>query len=516
MAKSQFRRPEDLGGMGESYFRLLAKDAGLVANASSDDKSGWDFEVEIPSPLVANYSSQSKPVYRVQVKATMGDTAVVSMTFSSLVSLIQFGGPAFLFLVRFGRDLVPTSAHLLHLDQATALEILKSLRKREVANPGIKLNKVKMTVKFAVATRLDALNGTELRRRLEEALKGTYLSYIESKIGWLRDIEIDSVRWRFNIRFRNEKDMQGMADCFLGYETPFEVSSVSYLAPMGIPDEGTEPPENFYATTIKPIEEDLPRTIVRLRTTEYGPKYEFKGVLYSVPSHLPRQFAAIRIQTALFDIILRLEPPEIKFRPADLEDDRLKAPLSEVFNLFEYLANTLIHKETYLEVSCNDGTPPLNLILGSSHVTIPEDFEEIHAALRATFLKLSTLGLSDSIMRPSNLFIQRTYYDFLRHVGHVYEPKLSFEFQTDGEPKANADVTIFNAPIKFEGKTVVFFAAFFGTVDFLENSRVLGTFDRSEYLGEMIVPAESDLKTIIKVHSEKLQHLLQKKGHVVL
>ena len=38
MGKGQ-RRPEDLGAMGQSYFKQLAKDAGLVANESNDDKA---------------------------------------------------------------------------------------------------------------------------------------------------------------------------------------------------------------------------------------------------------------------------------------------------------------------------------------------------------------------------------------------------------------------------------------------------------------------------------------------
>ncbi len=63
-------RPEDLGSMGESFFKMLCKSAGLIANKSDDDKGGWDFEIEHPKRDVINYSSQSYPVYRVQIKST--------------------------------------------------------------------------------------------------------------------------------------------------------------------------------------------------------------------------------------------------------------------------------------------------------------------------------------------------------------------------------------------------------------------------------------------------------------
>jgi hypothetical protein len=67
--------------MGEAYFRLLAKEAGFVANSSSDDKAGWDFEVEPPSPAELDFANQSRPVFRIQVKATAGTKQAVSMAF---------------------------------------------------------------------------------------------------------------------------------------------------------------------------------------------------------------------------------------------------------------------------------------------------------------------------------------------------------------------------------------------------------------------------------------------------
>ena len=170
MTKMCTRRPEDLGGMGESFFRMLTKDAGLVANSSSDDKAGWDFEVEAPSSLAVNYSSQSKPVYRVQVKATMGNSLSVTMTYSNLLSLIQFGGPAFIFLVRFGKNLMPESCYLLHIDEARTLELLTLLRKRQVANARLALNKAKAAVSFGEETRLKVSNECWTRRSMGATL----------------------------------------------------------------------------------------------------------------------------------------------------------------------------------------------------------------------------------------------------------------------------------------------------------------------------------------------------------
>lgn len=90
--------------MGQHYLALLAKSAGLVANASHDDKAGWDLELEPASPTTIDYGSHSKPIYRIQVKSTRGTSRSVAMSFSSLVSLIRFPGPSFLFFIRFERS----------------------------------------------------------------------------------------------------------------------------------------------------------------------------------------------------------------------------------------------------------------------------------------------------------------------------------------------------------------------------------------------------------------------------
>src|SRR5687767_3493708 len=125
--QSTDQRPEDVGGMGQHYLGFLAKAAGLVANQAVDDKAGWDFELETASPTVLDYASHSKPIYRIQVKATAETSNSVSMTFSSLLSLIRFPGPAFVFFVRFDGSggISPVEAKVLHLDESVSKDVLR-------------------------------------------------------------------------------------------------------------------------------------------------------------------------------------------------------------------------------------------------------------------------------------------------------------------------------------------------------------------------------------------------------
>jgi len=502
--------------MGESYFRLLAKDAGLVANASTDDKAGWDFEVEFPNPVIMDYRSQSRPVFRVQVKATMGVSSSVSMTFSSLLSLIQFAGPAFVLLYRFGNGAAPTDAYLLHIDQMRGMNILRTLRNREVTEPDFKVNRAKITIKFDDALRLISADGAELRRSLEASLGGPYLNYLENKTKWLQGIEVDSMRSRFNITFEDEAAVQGMADCFLGFENEFRVRSSHYKAPLGIPDREVTPTTELYPTTIRLIEENLRRAVIRVRTSEYSRFYEFKATIFSVPKHLPAKFAAIRFHTALFDVIVRMETQAIEFQAVDLTDDALRTTVSELRGFFAYMAESLKNDITIFEVIPDDGSAPLRVQLCIGLPSVFEDFYEIHTALEAVYIKLVALGLANELIRPADMFEKRGHFAFFTHVGQDYKPPRSFEFETDEDINGDANVTVFNVPINLIGKTVFCFAALFGPVEILSGRRLRGKFSRSEYLGEIIVPVEQDIAAALNIQGEKYKNNMRKRGFSVL
>ena len=510
------RRPEDLGSMGESFFKLLAKDAGLVANASDDDKAGWDFDVEHPSPLIVDYSSQSRPLYRVQVKSTSGETPTSAISYSSLLSLIQFSGPAFLFLVCYGDKIIPVRAYLLHVTESLAMSVLRSLRRREVRVPGFKLNRTKTTITFGDESRLTELNGECLRRIFETSVSGTYLDYIKTKAQWLQAIEQDSTRWRFNVRLENEEAIVGMANCFLGYEQPFNITSVSYFAPLGIAGELPAHPEAFAPTTIKPIEEELHKAIVRLSRSEYSPKHAFSAVIYTVPKELPTKFAAMRIKTALFSIVFRLENRELTFHSENLLDSELKAPVRELHGFLSHLKDARDQETTHLEVESLKGGAPLKLSLGMPSIEVSEDFDEIYAAFDATYSKLVSLGLLDEVIRPSSIFIKFGQFYLLQIVGETYAPEFVVEFAWETEPDASTNVVIFNSSIELESTTVVFHVAFIGAVERLDAQTVRGRFARSELLGELIIPRGTDFSAIQKEQGDRLAQGLRERGFSVL
>ncbi|WDG50325.1 hypothetical protein [Pseudomonas chlororaphis] len=516
---SNVRRSEDVGGMGESYFRLLAKDAQLVVNNSSDDQAGWDFEVEDSSPLAINYSNQSRPVYRIQVKATMGDSVSVPMSFSSLLSLIQYGGPAFVFLIKFGASLIPETIRVVHIDQKKTMEILAALRKRELSNESIKLNKSKYSLRFDTDGQLSTLSGSILRQSLERTIGKSYLNYLKEKAKWLERIEVESDLLHANILFEKEADLQAMAECMLGYETPFNISSVIYKAPLGIPDQVPVHSGIFSSTTIWPSLDKLPRGFVRLRTSSYGCVYEFKASFYSVPSSLPKKFAAARIKTAIFDIVYRYENQRLDLRVSDLFSENYCASIAELRGFIKYFGEAAENKKTFVEFAMADqkgNSKPLQLFLETSATIPDEEYEPISLVAERLFLRLSSLGMANELMRPVDVFdLQRT--GFLSHVGNDYNPPFSFEFSGDIELGVlNPDAAVFNFHVKLEKKTLICFAAFYGSVHELSTKRLRGDFFRSEYLGEIIVSDGENIEEAINSYGGLLKTKLSKKGFVVI
>jgi hypothetical protein len=496
--------------MGEAYFRLLAKEAGFVANSSSDDKAGWDFEVEPPSPAELDFANQSRPVFRIQVKATAGTKQAVSMAFSNLLSLVQFAGPAFVVVLRFGSDTNPLEGYLIHIDEPLRTEILTTLRRREIANPGLAPNRTRMNLGIGAGELINPLSGAELRWRMEKSVGRSYHDYLASKAKWLNEIEEDSKRLRGNLLLEDESGLRGLANCHLGFETPFKASFVGYIAPMGIPNPPLVHPTAPVPITIKPLIGELPRAKLRFTPDLFGPAYVFEAIVYAVPHLLPEKLAAMRWHTAMFDILWRKELSSLEFIAADLSDNKLLASIGELRNYIRYIGSARRTNSTRIEILPEDGKSPLDLTLEHS-VEVPDAFDGLLADVDRLYAKLVDLNLTAEMFCVPFMLANRGLFDFLHCVGRPYDPPFSFKFQSDYERVPDANVAVFSSQIHLIEVTVVCFGAFYGTVDNLDGT-LIGSFSRSEYLGEIIVRDKDDLDNTRRIREVEYEETLRSLG----
>lgn len=108
----------DLGQMGESTFSLWCGQAGLIANGSQVDRTGWDFFVEFPFTGSTDPIRLHDPAIecKIQVKATDKTDRKLPIKLSNLRRLITAPMPAFFVFIEFDGRNVAQRAFLVHVD----------------------------------------------------------------------------------------------------------------------------------------------------------------------------------------------------------------------------------------------------------------------------------------------------------------------------------------------------------------------------------------------------------------
>ena len=238
--------------------------------------------------------------------------------------------------------------------------------------------------------------------------------------------------------------------------------------------------------------------------------------MYVVPKELPQKFAAMRIKTTLFDILIRLHDSEPRFESADLMTPELKAPLKELHGLLTYIRDARDHGMTYLNVEPVNGSMPLKIHFATPPFPIGDDFDQIYGIFDAAYSKLARLGMVDKVIRPSIVYGKLGHFQLLQICESEFNPEFILDFQSDNEPNEMVDVVLFNSSIEFEGETVLFHFAFFGSVERLSTKTLRGHFKRSELLDQNVISSTADIHAIQTDIEERLKLGLQARGFSVL
>uniref|UniRef100_UPI0040579035 hypothetical protein n=1 Tax=Candidatus Electronema sp. TaxID=2698783 RepID=UPI0040579035 len=261
-------RPEDLGAMGESFFNTLCKSVGFIANSSkSDDKGGWDFEVEHRQPTEITYSNHSYPVYRVQVKSTTGKNCA-RVTLGNLLKLIQYNGASFIVLIKYSETTTigntnPDKAYLLHIDNDFSLSVLREIRTKQVGSNKFALNKYEKTISFKPENEICPLDGVGLRNYIDKCIGYNYLKYVENKLRYLSDFEKEGRKKLWSCTIDDQQNLESIASCFLGYEKTFKINIEEFNAPFGIKDSKPIDIFTHHHAKIMPHHDELPMVTVQ-------------------------------------------------------------------------------------------------------------------------------------------------------------------------------------------------------------------------------------------------------------
>lgn len=505
-------RPEDLGSMGESFFNTLCKNVGFVANSSkSDDKGGWDFEVEHRRIKEINYSSQSYPVYRVQVKSTTGKNQT-KLTYSNLLKLIQYNGASFIALMKYSNSINPNNVFIFHINENFSKSILEEIRKKQLNLKSFALNKNEKTIKFSNSDKIKPLDGVGLKNSFDKHIGSDYLQYVKNKLKYLSVFEREGQIKQFNWDFKNKKDIKALVNCCLGYDEKFNVDVSEYSAPFGLKDK--MPVSTFEAknTTITPHHDKLPQTTICLKTSKFGKQYEFMGMSYTVPEQLRTFSSTARTKCKLFDLLFDGKTRSLSIQTKDIFTENIEVNFKELYNFLCYINDSIDCDATYINLVNLENQKTAEVCLGAPDFKVPDNFAIIFETICSTYNKLCDLNLENNVFSTKYIWSNIGRFNLFSIVGKEYIPHYVMEFQSHCDYKPEVDVVIFNSVIESTKTNILTFVAFFGSVERVQDKIFRGSFNKSEWLGDFLFNDSDNREELIELKSQYFKGLLIDRG----
>jgi len=511
-------RAEDLGSIGESFFKSLCKSAGLIANKSDDDKGGWDFEIEHPRNKSINYSSHEYPVYRIQVKSTSSKSKQCRITYSNLLKLIQYHGASFIVLLVFNDGIGASNAYICHIDKEFSLAILTDIRKKQVKSSDFKLNKGYKVIKFTDEHQISPLSGSELLNTIKRCISDHYLDYVKRKISYLKFLEEEGKKYEGIFTFRKKSELASFADCLLGLNKDFIIDYEMYNAPLGIRDDKPKSSYKGLVTTIHPDQKSIPNISVTLKNTQHGKEYKFSGKFYSLPPSIPSDMWARRIETSLFEIVLRSHGKGFKgLKCKNFFDNDIRVSFRELYNFLNYFHFSYESKTTFIKLESDAGNRPAEICLEKSIEKIPDDISSLYKAIESTYLKIREHNLDELEISTKDIISNINQCHCISLLNKSFTPEYRLNFINGNTKVTNANAVIFNVTIRFIHKSFVVLVVFFGPIKRRKNNLFEGKFKCSQLLGEYIInPNNKDEKDLLISENNRFHTELNEQGFIVL
>lgn len=217
----------DIGAMGENSFSLWCAQAGLFANKSEPDKTGWDFYVEFPfeNGLEADEIHKSAIECKVQVKSTDCNKGKVSISLSNLRRLVTALMPSFLVFIEFGGRNEAESCFVVHVDNELITKVLKRLHESEQLGRGNSINKRTLTIHYNQSHLVKNVNGEQLKEIFQSYIGNDISKYIADKKAHLASTGFENGRAEINFTIDGIYNLKKLIDVSLGIEKTAEIKS---------------------------------------------------------------------------------------------------------------------------------------------------------------------------------------------------------------------------------------------------------------------------------------------------
>lgn len=299
----------DLGRLGESVFSQWCASAGLTANGSSVDETGWDFLVEFDfhSKASLEFSTIHEAAFecKVQVKSTDKQTRKLAIKLSNLKRLATAPMPAFFIFIEFDGGESAQRVFLVHVDEAMSADILRRLHEAEEQDEAHLLHKKTMTVKYDSSHLLATASGESLKSAMHIHMGQSMSAYVAKKNTHLNMAGFDDGFAQLTISTEGAENISKLVNMSLGLEEDADISSMvvfkqRFGKKSAVPFVNEENVK-LGMSDLKPSFEGF----IKFKTDKLGPSLKFPAKLYFSPFNpvVPEAMRRGRIAVEFFDLI---------------------------------------------------------------------------------------------------------------------------------------------------------------------------------------------------------------------
>lgn len=292
--------------MGESTFLLWCAQAGLTANGSKVDRTGWDFFVEFPFAGRTDPTKLHAPAIecKVQVKATDKTDRKLPIKLSNLRRLITAPMPAFFVFIEFDGQTEAKRAFLVHVDESLISKTLKRIHELENVSELFDHHKRTLTVHYGSEHEIPTLSGESLKGKIEEHLPNGLSVYVAHKSQHLESTGFESGFAQITFSTEGKKNLTDLIDVSIGLKQSVQISKFEgFHTRFGIK---SKIPMIDRADGMLEMPELNPTSTgtIRFREDRLSPGLIFPCRFYSSPLNVvvPTELVKFRIEADCFDI----------------------------------------------------------------------------------------------------------------------------------------------------------------------------------------------------------------------
>lgn len=408
----------DLGTMGESTFSHWCASAGMTANYSKIDRTGWDFHVEFDFPAadhtgistIHNAASEC----RVQVKSTDKKLKSVPVSLKNLRRLVTARMPAFFAVLEFDGKEQAQRAYVVHVDDELSLKILKRLSELEQDGASDRLHKHELCIPLRPENLLDQASGASLESRLKAHIGPSMSEYIVKKNEFLHRAGFDDGFADMTFTASGEESLSKLISMSLGMPGQLDVAELTGFAKRfgkrhNIPFL-SETDLKLEMVDVKPTHEG----VIKFRTEKTGPAFVFPAQVFntSLNAMVPEELRKIRIATPFFNILFPLHKGSTKFSCVGIDEENEVQTLLNALRFLQLISTP--EKRFFVELSA-DGLPTFRFEMHGAGMSF--SLENELSVLKAASNVLDALGVPSKAR--ISLSQARRYGDRIREMESV-------------------------------------------------------------------------------------------------